>query len=229
MAKKILKMVSKIFKFTFYTSFFIMAFIWALITWGAIVTGIFSPRYFIEGITMRVNHMAWHREPFIDKWGSEKELLEEISSFWLTYIFICYYTLLVSFVIFWRKFIKPMKIPYNIRRLIDMKWLCYISLCVITFIWVFSTLNLINYSIISKDAVSKIIESTCGQVKKGQPLFDDNGVIKGIDEFYAAKLITTYYLKHIGLIYLEGGLIFLVFLFKKMEGKAKEVEPKDGT
>ena len=190
--------------------------------------GLFHRPYLVEGIIQQILHVTDHTLLFST--FSEEIALEKLPSVFLTYVVISVLALgSTIFVIFIKK-LKKNQASFSLRKSLNEKrtkrkllnYFIFSLFLFVTLIFCFYTVNLIKHLSKSKYGAESIIrQETHLTISEEQPLFV-NGEIKGISFDDGVRAISIFYLKYIGLIYLEAIFVFL-FLAIIMQRK-REIE-----
>ncbi len=219
--------------------YFLVLVYWIIMTYSLFVKGLLTTPYCIEGIIQQIIHVS-SQDIFL--LSTDKLRLEQISKQLLFYIIFFFIILLTTFfsmykwgqnsagLIFFGSQIvmkKKKQLPNNYRYEKSVlrkiyRSIFYLLFVVFTIFFCVFSFKLTADIAASKYGVENIIRRDLTlSISKEQPLFI-NGEIQGITFDEASKAISIYYLKYIGLLYLEAILIFVfLFLFK---GKKERLE-----
>lgn len=216
----------KITKFFLCSLHWLVTVYWLICTYSLIIKAIISRPYFIEGIIRQIEHVAISN---IFLYPNDRLALEQISSLLLLYVVCSWYVLASNLLLLFWKWKKTQGTTSERRKLQlnrsihnILRWGIVACFFAVTLVWCFHTVKLVSHLTKSRYGVESIIrQESPVAISKEQPLFV-NSEIKGITFDDAARAISIFYLKYIGLLYLESIFIFLVLVL--IRRKRYEIE-----
>lgn len=220
---KLLEVLSKSLRFIFFICFLLLVVYWGVLTEVLFFSSIFFPSHsLIGGIEARI----WHVFSDISYSANQNRMLMDLSMGYLTYILVLLTIFFISFLYFLWKRKKKDKSEKRQEKIYANKFnkivklFIYACIFTLTIFWCFYTIKLLSHLIHSSFGIESIIKNEASlNISNEQPLFVNNE-IQGITFDEAARVISIFYLKYIGLLYLEGMSLFaFIYMLKQRKEK----------